>query len=87
MRGCQKQVIYIKNTGSRHFEEAYFVVRENAADISVSAENMIDEANRIIRESLSCRKRGGMSLAARYIISFGMGSLITLLLCLIFGAL
>ena len=25
MRGYQKRVIYLKNTGSRNFEEAYFV--------------------------------------------------------------
>jgi hypothetical protein len=29
VRGCQKKIIYLKNTGSEVFEEAYFVVREN----------------------------------------------------------
>ena len=85
MRGCQKQVIYIKNTGSRHFEEAYFVVREDLSPAEISAENMIDEANRIIRENISPRKSGALRRAARYIIPFGIGSVITLLLCLIFG--
>ena len=85
MRGCQKQVIYIKNTGSRHFEDAYFVVRDNFSYAEVTAEKMIDEANRIIKENLTFRKRGGFRSAMRYILPFGIGSLITLSLCLLLG--
>ncbi|MBO7302740.1 MAG: hypothetical protein J6U68_00970 [Clostridia bacterium] len=49
MRGCQKKVIYIKNTGSDCFEEAYFVVKDEAYGIS-SERDFLSEANRIVDE-------------------------------------
>ena len=74
MRGCQKRVIYIKNTGSRHFEGAYFVLRPNQGE--VSSLDMIKEADRIINESFTrdgeCRRRR----VFKYAISFLVGALI-----------
>ena len=76
MRGCQKRVIYIKNTGSRHFEGAYFVLRQNHGE--VSSFDMIKEADRIINESFArdgeCR--GGRVF--KYAISFFVGALVPL---------
>jgi len=51
MRGYQKRVIYLKNTGSRDFEEAYFIVRADVGDKGQSCPHMIEEANRIIDEN------------------------------------
>ena len=67
MRGCQKRVIYLKNTGSRHFEEAYFVIRSGEC---TSDKSMIDEANRIISENTD-GLRGGFLYSKRWnIFSF-----------------
>ena len=49
MRGCQKKVIYIKNTGSDVFEEAYFVVKEKHDMYSFEGD-FLTEANRIVDE-------------------------------------
>lgn len=50
LKGCKKNVIYIKNTGSELFEEAYFIVCESSA--SGKRENdILDEANKIISNS------------------------------------
>ena len=50
LKGCQRKIIVMKNTGSNIFEEAYFVLRENAVKAHISETDMIEEANRIIKE-------------------------------------
>ena len=50
LRGCQKKIIVMKNTGSPMFDEAYFILSENALRAHASERDMINEANRIIRE-------------------------------------
>ena len=51
LKGCQRKIIVMKNTGSNIFEEAYFVLRENAVKAHISETDMIEEANRIIKEN------------------------------------
>ena len=55
MKGYQKKVIYMKNTGSKHFEEAYFVLKSDIEKSRVSSNEMIDEANRIIDHNAVAR--------------------------------
>ena len=54
MRGYQKKIVCLKNTGSSVFEEAYFVIKEdreeNKKDFS-KKRDFIKEANRIIEEN------------------------------------
>jgi hypothetical protein len=51
VRGYQKRVIYLKNTRSRHFDEAYFVVKEDSTLSGVPHGELVEEANRIIDEN------------------------------------
>ena len=51
MRGYQKKVIFLKDTGSHLFDEAYFVVSRKGDEAHIEQSDMIYEANRIIRES------------------------------------
>lgn len=70
MRGSEKRVIFVRDTGSRIFEEAYFIVRRGIGEngITPNADEMVREAQRIVRESGSCypsaarrrRIRGGI---------------------------
>jgi len=54
MRGSEKRVIFIRDTGSRIFEEAYLIVRRGAADAASLSENdMLREAQRIVSECSS----------------------------------
>ena len=71
MRGYQKRVIYLKNTGSRHFEEAYFVVRSGEV---ASPEKMIDEANRIVEENTNGGKGGFLYSKRWHIAAFMLGA-------------
>lgn len=52
MRGYQKKVIFLKDTGSHLFDEAYFVVSRVGEEANIDQTDMVYEANRIIKESL-----------------------------------
>ncbi len=53
MKGCQKRIIVMKNTGSRLFDEAYFILKENAVRTqAISEHDMVGEAARIISENM-----------------------------------
>lgn len=56
MRGYEKKVIYLKNTGSHLFDEAIFLVSREGESAGIEQSDMILEANRIIEESLEDRE-------------------------------
>ena len=87
MRGYQKRVIYIKNTGSEMFEEAYFVVKSDTPRDFGTHECLVDEANRIIRENFENRKRRALIYIKRAALPFLLGALISVLLCVIINSL
>ena len=60
VRGCQKKIIYLKNTGSEVFDEAYFVVSDKAPDEEMGECDMIEEANRILNECISVTENEGL---------------------------
>ena len=59
LRGCRKRVICVEKPDSRLFEEALFVLREEAGAVPES--DMLAEANRILEESMMIR--GGACVA------------------------
>ena len=52
VRGYQRRMVFLKNTGSKIFDEAYFVLSEEASALSVGKDDMIEEAKRIVEENL-----------------------------------
>ena len=82
VRGYQKKVIFLKNTGSHLFDEAYFVVSREGEAAHVEQSDMIYEANRIIKESLEgkeSRVKGNIvEQLISAIIPFLLGVLVTL---------
>ena len=83
VRGCQRRVIFIKNTWSQVFSEAYFIVDDKQGAGSHTESDMIKEANRIIDESIFTRR------APRHTGLFGRGMLgtaLTMLPAFILGA-
>lgn len=52
IKGCQKSIIHLKDTGSPYFEEAYFIV-SRGSDIEASGDDMIKEALNIVKNSVS----------------------------------
>lgn len=83
MRGCQKRVIYMKNTGSEVFEEAYFVVKDESALICREGD-LLSEAKRIVEESSgACKKSRGSGSLFQVVLFFGSGFLLAFLLSLL----
>ena len=58
VKGCERRIIHLKNTGSEAFEEAYFILNDKYHRAEKGGD-MVKEANRIIEENL-CRE--GLSL-------------------------
>ena len=53
IKGCKKNVVYVKNTGSEMFDEAYFIVSEKGGEKRATESDMVREAGRLISESPS----------------------------------
>lgn len=51
IRGCQKKVIWIRNTGCELFEEAYFIMSDTAEQKNMKDTDMVAQANRLIEAS------------------------------------
>ena len=56
MRGYEKRVFFLKSTDSKIFDEAFFLVKDEKAQLEIEEKDMISEANRIIEESLGGRQ-------------------------------
>lgn len=84
MRGYQKKVIFLKDTGSHLFDEAYFVVSRKGEEAHIEQSDMVYEANRIIKESLGdeeLRIRGERNKSKwDFFLPFFLGMLITSLI-------
>lgn len=52
IKGCKREIILINGSESSLFENAYFVLRSDAAEGGVCHDDMVREANRIIEKSL-----------------------------------
>ena len=90
VRGCQRKVIFLKNTESKIFSEAYFIVDDKAPE--VTERDMIREANRIIEENLArTREESGkwslgraVGAILKSIPAFVIGAGAATVVCLIF---
>lgn len=73
MKGCQKRIIQIKNLQDGIFDEAYFILRENAAATTRSEEDMVKTAQRIMEENQITLPRPARRLP-RHLVSFFAGA-------------
>ena len=55
IKGAQKQMIVLKTSASRYFEEAYFVLKSDLKPKKRERTDMLTEANRILKESENVR--------------------------------
>ena len=87
VRGYQKKVIYLKNTGSPLFDEAYFIVSREGEATGLAEGDMVYEANRIIDESLDGESGGERRVMLRRILGFGLpfllGAVISTVVCIV----
>ena len=83
MRGCEKRVIYLKNTGSDLFDEAYFVVSRVGEISCPESFDMVSEANRIVEECIedktAARREEKVRKISGFILPFFLGTIFTTL--------
>ena len=74
MRGYERRIIYMKNVGSDYFDEAYFVVKSDTPQGVNKKDRLVDEANRIIKENFTKKKRGKIPPSLLFILAFSLGA-------------
>ena len=88
VRGCQKKIIYLKNTRSSIFDEAYFVIKDNMLYESKDECDMVEEANKILSEAFNFDDMNGWKRIARFLkknaLSFVLGLVIGIASMMIF---
>lgn len=83
IKGCQKRMIFIKNTGCDLFDEAYFVLKSDIPASEENQDNIIRTATAIINEHeypLNKRKRA-KSKRSKALLFFILGALLGATLC------
>lgn len=58
IKGCQKRVIWLRNTENELFDEAYFILSENACKSDKNDGDMVREAKKLINSSPVCNYWG-----------------------------
>lgn len=48
IKGCRKNVVWVRNTGSDMFDEAYFILSDKSSEKKMSDGDMITAASRIV---------------------------------------
>ena len=74
IKGCHKRIIFLKNTGSELFEEAYFIMKPQA--LEMKEHDVVSEAAKIVnsfeeKRAIPTKKRG----RARWLIPFLSGTI------------
>ena len=72
VRGCQKKIVYLKNTGSKVFDEAYFVVCDKALGEENRDCDLVQEANKILGECVSVDEKIGAKQKIKILIKVKM---------------
>lgn len=79
-------MIVVRTGGSRYFDEAYFVLRRGVKPGRTERNDMLSEANRILKESENARPAVKVHRIRPYLL-FGLGILLgaalALLVCLL----
>ncbi|MBQ8759682.1 MAG: hypothetical protein IJZ20_08320 [Clostridia bacterium] len=52
IKGCNKRVIVMKETGNAMIEEAFFILKPEAGKAAVSESDIIKQANHILEKSI-----------------------------------
>ena len=71
IKGCHKSIVFLKDTKSEFFDEAYFVVKPNVA--SHTTKNIISEATSLINEYEEKRKQRKKST---WLLPFFIGAIL-----------
>ena len=80
VRTYHKRAIYIKDTGSSVFKEAYFILNDTQIGADIKEEDIVSEANRIVEEEVKRIKKNPFFGRYKGRISFALGFFLALLI-------
>ena len=87
IKGAQKQMIVIRTGNSRYFDEAYFVLRREVKPQTGGKADILEEANRILREhdpnQGECRKKRLSRGALLFLLGILCGAAVAVLICIL----
>ena len=73
MKGCQRKIVYLKNTKSAYFDEAYFIMKPNAENSG--EESILREAERILGKAEPDKYKPQQQYRGGSVINFFIGAL------------
>ena len=80
VKGCERRIVHLKNTGSTLFEEAFFLMKDEKNEKPPSYAAMVREATRIIEENITVggayRRPCAFPLQRAVILAFSLGLLL-----------
>lgn len=82
IKGARKQMIVVRTANSRYFDEAYFVLKEEAQKETRKSSDILGEANRLLSE-LTPQLPPPRQKQTRQWIFFGVGGICGIVLSVI----
>lgn len=62
IKGCNKRVVVVKDTGNSVIEEAFFILKPGSETGNVSSDNILKHANTILGKSAYGSRFSGMNM-------------------------
>ena len=72
VKGCERRVVVYKANDSKYFYEAYFFMKPEVCDKSYKKTDIMEEANRIIKESVLSSQRESKKKAFLWVLRVGI---------------
>ena len=85
VKGTSRRVVVVDSPDPRLFEQAIFIVRDEAADGGVSSEQIVREAMEVARRYVKSAERGRRRLAPWLYAVFGAAVAVTVCLLIFLG--
>ncbi len=84
VKGVARQVIVVRRPDRRLFEQAIFIVKEDAFEGGVTAQQVLSEAERVAKGYVKRGKKEGRSGAAWGVLGAALGAILASALWAIF---
>ena len=82
IKGCQKKIIFIKDTGSDFFEEAYFILKTDTPLSDEDETDMVKVATKIVNNSFAPSVKTNKKIKIRPCVrNFILGGLLGAAVC------
>ena len=81
-KGTQRRIIVINEPGGKYFEQACFILKEDALSLGISESDMVSEACRIISVNDRSPIRKRRTVGIREAVAFLSGALFSALLAI-----